>query len=415
MSTTSSPPARSLAGVPGDVLKQMGTNAGSFLGALVSRCVPPVAQIVFLFVTAREAGIRGVGAFASVSALSYTLGSIAEAGFATAFSASSRYYDVDVADLLGRTRRVRVGLAGAASLLLLVLLGAGFAGGSPGLYWALPLPFAIALSTGYSGAFGRVGRLTVEGRIAAFENATAIVACLAISTLHLGLGAIIASIGLVRLAATGVRAHRLSRLVGPISQSSGPVSGISVFGVFTGLTVLQGQADLVVLGLVNFTATAGMYAPLVRIAYAPALFAEALTFAILPTLASRHSGRDPERVLTKTLLLAGVVAAGTVFLTARTLFGLVVGTQFSISSVLLTILAACTFVRFLAYGSGAILTARGQQLWKTVVTGLAAFTILVCSWVGVSHESVSLVAMGRLGSELLLVGGFATGTRREHE
>src|SRR5687768_4857674 len=258
-----------------------------FTGAGVTKLAPPLVQFALLLFVARRGSLDDVGLLALGSAIAFLCGALAELGLATSFSMPRVAFGTDGPPLRA-TRRLRMGSAALGSVVFMLLWAAGVGGRDPVLLLAAPLPIALALAYGYSGAMNASGRLRYEIPVTVGESLLILAIALLGSTVAPALSASLAALTVGRGAGTAVR----MLLVRRIPQSRAPrVPGVAriqaPFMLATMGWVLQGQVDIVVLGYVGALATLAIYAPLVRTAYSALLSAEALSWALF-------GGANPE-------------------------------------------------------------------------------------------------------------------------
>jgi hypothetical protein len=338
---------------------------------------------------------------------------MAEIGFATTLSVPRAYFAVDRPPLRA-TRRLRLITAAAGTALYLLLWAAGVGKHDPRLLLVAPLPFALALSAGYAGVMNAAGRLRLEGGIAVAESVFILGLALAATTVMSALSATLLALTVGRSAGTVARIVAVRGL----PQTSAAVSGVlrtqAWFAAATTVIVLQGQADLLAIGLIGSLSLAGVYGPLLRTAYGFLLIAEALSWGMYGGAdhqAEGRSGGDPARswLVASVALGAGfgvlfVVVAGPLleFLLQRDIEGLTTP---------ILLFGALILVRFVSFGMLIQIMREGRQRRQIPVLAAAAVVLIAGSWVGARESSMVILVVSRLASELVILAGYARVTQ----
>ncbi|MEX2155163.1 MAG: hypothetical protein WD825_17590 [Gemmatimonadaceae bacterium] len=374
----------------------------------MSKTAPAVVQLALLVVVARSGDLRAVGLLAIASALAFGCASIAEAGFGTSFAVSRVAFGADRPPLRA-TRRVRLTAASLGSAAFLLAWAAGIGEREEALLIATPLPFLLALAYGYAGALNAAGRLAAEGRIAVAESVVILaVAIAAIEWTGPLEGALIALV-VGRLAGTMARGLLVDRLRGDVS---GSVDGWRIQRPYLAATVVivaHGQADILVLGTVASPELVGTYAPLLRLAYASLLVAEAASWALFGAAGDRgdESAAPARRFGSSGQFFVAGVAFGVAFLVLyRPVFGLVLD-QPAPPVAAAALLAAAIPIRFLSFSSTVRLVRGGWQLARIPVLLTALVILLGGSVLASKNGSLSGLALSRFASEVVIAAGYA--------
>lgn len=386
-----------------------------FLGALVWKFAPPGAQLLLILVVARTGTLTDVGALAIASALSFFLGALGEFGFSTTLSVPRVAFGRHTPPLRP-TRAIRIAAAALASLLYGGFWLAGIGDHAASLLILCPLPFFLGLSYGYTGALNACGMLGVEAVVSITESVTivmlalvfmrtldALASALLALTVARGLGAF------ARMMAT----RRIPESHAPASPLRGILRTQFRFAASTGVTVVQGQLDIVVIGFLGTLTLAALYGPLLRAAYSVLLIPEALSWALYGDAArSRVFGREG-RVSTRTFFVTLGLATGIAFaVSAQPFMSLLLGR--SIHGLLLAVLlfALVIPIRSLSSSFGIELVRSGRQAKRIPIIAGAGVVLLAGAATAAVSGSITGLAAARLASEIVIVLGYRTILRK---
>ena len=379
-----------------------------FVGAAVTKLAPPLVQFVLLLLVARESTLDDVGRLALASAASFLCGALAELGFATTLSVPRPTFGV-LEPPLRATARLRVGAAAAGSLAYVALWGAGLGGHDPVFLLLSPLPFALALSYGYSGAMNASGLLRVEGAISVGES----ICILAIAVAGAFMGSMLtwALLALMIGRAGGTIARAVASRRIPQSDVEA-VRGLGraqlPFALATLAIVVQAQADMVAIGFVGSLMLAGVYGPLVRTVYSTLLSAEALSWGL-------YGGAHPEerrdvgrlaRHWRPAAIGLGVVLAVVFALLAVPFLRLLLNRPLPDLRIAVLLFAGVIVARFVTLVLNVEILRAGRQRDEIPVLGLAAVLLGGGGVFAASANSIDALAAVRLTSELVIAGGY---------
>jgi len=380
----------------------------SFQGAALSKIAPAVVQLALLVLVARSGDVRAVGLLAIASALAFGCASIAEAGFGTSFAVSRIAFGADLPPLRA-TRLVRTTAAALGSAGFVLFWAAGVGDREYALLIATPLPFLLALGYGYAGALNAGGRLAAEGGIAVVESLLVLAVAMALIPWVDPLPG--ALIGLVVGRCIGTTARNLL-VAGSQGDTARRVDGWRAqrsYFVATVVIVAHGQADILVLGTVASPELVGVYAPLLRLAYASLLLAEAASWALFGAAgdASEGSGASGGRSMFSRPFFVGGVVLGVSFLALYgPVFSFVLDQPVPPLAAALP-LALAIPIRFLAFSSTVRIVRAGWQVARVPVLLAAFATLLVGSVLASAEGSLAGLALSRFGSEVVIASGYA--------
>jgi O-antigen/teichoic acid export membrane protein len=250
------------------------------LGAGAAKFAPPLSQFVLLLVVARVGTLDDVGLLALASASSFLCGALGDLGFSMTLSMPKVVFGTE-APPLRATRRLRHLSAGLGSLLYVALWAAGVGKHDPALLILVPLPYALSVAAGYSGSMNAAGKLSFEIPISIGESvvilAVTLLGSLVAPTLEMALLGLVLGRGLGLLA----RAQRMRHIPqSDVARVPASARAQLPYALATVAFVIQGQADMVVVGLFGALATAAVYGPLFRTAASTVLAAEGLSWSL---------------------------------------------------------------------------------------------------------------------------------------
>ena len=393
---------------------------GALGGAMATRIAPTVTKLALLAVVGRAGGLEPLGVFATVSALAFLLGSLAEMGFTTLFSVPERYIDRGLAAAIRGTRGLRIAAGAAGCAILLAAVEMGFAGGGADARWAVPLPLLIGLGLTQTGALNRLGMLRFEGRVAAAENGVALLAALA-SLLWLSpVAAALAGYGFGRAMGVTARAVRVRAALPSRTRAPAVRTGwreLAPFTSFLVVMVIHGQADVVLIGVLGSPVLAGVYAPILRLASVLLLVGEAVSLAALPRMSELAERPREEREAAlggalRSSWLVGLAGAAAVIVGGPLLLRLLIADPPSVPWTLFGLLAVVPLLRFPAHLLDAWLTGQGWQAQKTWVAAGSLAILLPAATAAVAAGTVTALATARVIAEVGLVAGWLGLARR---
>src|SRR5919109_187428 len=344
----------------------------------VAKLAPPLVQLGLLLLVARRGSLDEVGRLALASAASFLCGSLAELGFATTLSLPRLTFGTAEPPLRA-TERLRVGAAFGGAGLYSVLWAAGLGGHDPVLLLVAPLPFALAISSSYSGAMNASGMLRVEGAVSLAES-VAILAIASIGSFH-GSAFTWALLGLT-----------LGRAGGTIARAQLP------FALATLAIVVQGQADMLAIGFFGSLAVAGVYGPLLQTTYAPLLSAEALDELGDSGWLARHRRAAG--------LCLGVLLAGAFALLAEPFLRFLLHRPLPDLTPAVSLFALVVVARFVALVFNVEVLRAGRQRDEIPILGLASLALALGGALAAAAGSLTGLAGARLGSEVIIAVGY---------
>jgi O-antigen/teichoic acid export membrane protein len=377
-----------------------------FFGALVWKFAPPSAQLLLIFVVARNGTLTDVGALAIASALSFFLGALGEFGFSTTLSIPRVAFGRDTPPLRP-TRAIRIAAAALASVLYGGFWLVGIGDHAASLLILCPLPFFLGLSYGYTGALNAYGMLGVEAVVSIAESVTIVTLALAfmrtLDALASALLALTVARGLGALARM-IATRRIAESQGPASPLRGVLRTQFRFAASTVVTVVQGQLDIVVIGFLGTLTLAALYGPLLRAAYSVLLMPEALSWALYG-----FGGRAGTRTFFVTLGLATGIAFA---VSAQPFMNVLLGR--SIHGLLFAILlfALVIPIRSLSSAFGIEIVRSGRQAKRIPVVAGAGVVLLAVAATSAVSGSITGLAAGRLASEIVIVLGYGAILRK---
>ncbi|HEV2068747.1 MAG TPA: hypothetical protein VGR26_03015 [Acidimicrobiales bacterium] len=310
-------------------------------------------------------------------------------------------------------------------MLFMVAWAAGLGAHDWRLLLATPLPLALALGYGYAGAMNAGGALDREGHVTVAES----VAVIALASVLVALSIDPLAASLVALTVgRGVGALGRGLLLRSLPSSDcelsrGAITNQMWFGASTVVLALQGQADLLILGILGQFVQLAVYGPLLRTAYGTVLIAEALAWALLGR-AGDSVGNNELRPSGARLSVAwllrhwravGVVLGGTVavafVVAAAPVVQFILGRPVSGLTIPVIVFAGDIILRFLSFVQTVEIVRSGRQS-ERIAVGLAATAVLVLMVLTLTAFSLTGLAFARLLSEATLVLGFQRVIRR---
>lgn len=367
-------------------------------GGVVSKAAPSVVQLVLLLLVAREGSIEDVGRLALASAVTFLCGNLAEAGTMTSLSLPQTYFG-ERHPPLRATRTLRFGAALAGSALYGLLWAAGLGSHELVFLLGLPLPALLGLSFGYGGALNGTGALAGEGVVSVAESALVVGVALALFPEVSPVAAALIALSVGRAAGTLVRAALLHRLPqSRVERVPGALRAQAWLLASTAAIVIQGQADVVVLGFAGAFTLLGIYGPLLRACYSTFLLAEGISLAMYST--------EQWRRWRAGAIAIGVAAAAGFLVVAEPLVELVVSQTLQHLGWPVLLLALLIPVRFAGYIVSVDLLRAGRQAVRIPVLVAGTLILVGGAIAGWRTGSLTWLAGFRLGSELVLTAGF---------
>lgn len=308
---------------------------------------------------------------------------------------------------LRATRKLRFTAAVAGSVVYGLLWAAGMGSHETVFLVGLGLPALLALSFGYAGALNGTGALGTEGVVSVLESLLVIGIAYALFPIMSVVSACLVALTIARAAGTVARgAVARRRPQSPSAHIPGALRSQLGFLASSAATVVEGQADVVILGFLSTFALLGVYGPLLRTAYVLFLIAEGISLAMYSM-----SDRDSRRWRTGTLVI-GVVAAIIFGVLANPLLDLLLtGTQPNLLWPLL-LLALLIPVRFAGYTVSVEIVRAGRQVARIPVLVVATLILVAGAIVGWQSGSLTWLAGFRLASEVAITLGFLYLARR---
>jgi O-antigen/teichoic acid export membrane protein len=378
------------------------------LGAGAAKFAPPLAQFILLLLVARVGTLDDVGLLSLASASAFLCGALAEMGLATTLSMPKVVFGTDGPPLRG-TRRLRL-WAGVLGCLVYVLLWVGGVGKhNAALLILIPLPYLLAVASGYSGAMNAAGKLRYEIPISIGET----IVILAIALLgSIVLPALTVSLlGLVVGRGLGLIARTLLMKNIPLSdQPRVPRAARAQlpYALATVAFVVQGQADMVVIGFFGALATAAVYGPLLRTAYSTLLSAEGLSWALFGSAnpdESEQQGWIARRWRTM-MIIAGVVVAALFVGLAHPFLHFLLNRKLPNITSAIVLFGVVIAVRFVSLTLHVDILRAGRQSREVPVLAVGAILLAGLSLLAASAGSLTGLAAARLASEAPIMVGF---------
>jgi polysaccharide biosynthesis protein PslH len=186
------------------------------------------------------------------------------------------------------------------------------------------------------------------------------------------------------------------------------------FALATVAIVFQGQADMVAIGFFGSLALAGVYGPLVRTAYSTLLSAEAVSWGL-------YGGAHPDeredagplaRRWRPLALGLGVVLAVLFALLAEPFLRLLLDRPLPGLTTAVLLFSLVVVARFVTLVLNVEILRAGRQRDEIPVLGLASCVLAVGGVFAARAHSIDALAAVRLGSELLIAGGYFLISRR---
>ena len=385
-----------------------------FAGAAVAKLAPPLVQFALLLLVARRGSLDDVGRLALASAASFLCGALAELGFATTLSLPRPTFGTAEPPLRA-TERLRIGAAFCGAGLYTCLWAAGLGGHDPVLLLVAPLPFALAISSSYSGAMNASGMLRVEGAVSIAES----VVILAIAGIGSFLGSALtwALLGLMvgRAGGTIARAVLARRIPqSGVARLHGLARAQLPFALATLAIVVQGQADMLAIGFFGSLMVAGVYGPLLRTAGAPLLSAEAMSWSL-------YGGAHPDELGCSGWLARhwravgvglGVVFAGAFAVLAEPFLRFLLHRPLPDLTPAVSLFALVVVARFVALVCNVEILRAGRQRDEIPILGVASLALALGGAVAAAEGSLTGLAGARLASELIITVGYVLLARR---
>ena len=385
-----------------------------FAGAAVAKLAPPLVQFALLLLVARRGTLDDVGRLALASAASFLCGALAELGFATTLSLPRPTFGTAEPPLRA-TERLRIGAAFGGVGLYSTLWAVGLGGHDPVLLLVAPLPFALAISSSYSGAMNASGMLRVEGAVSLAES----IAILAIAAIGSFLGPALTwallALTFGRVGGTIARAVLVRQIPqSGVARLHGLARAQLPFALATLALVVQGQADMLAIGFFGSLMVAGVYGPLVRSAYAPLLSAEAMSWSL-------YGGAHPDergdggwlaRHWRAAGIGLGVVFAGAFAVLAEPFLRFLLHRPLPDLTPAVSLFALVVASRFVALVYNVDVLRAGRQRDEIPVLGLASLALATGGALAAAEGSLTGLAGSRLASELIIVVGYVLIARR---
>jgi O-antigen/teichoic acid export membrane protein len=380
--------------------------ASPAVGGVVSRIAPSAVQLVLIVIVAHRGATDDVGRLVLASALAFLCGNLAELGTMTSLSLPQTYFGERFPPLRA-TRKLRFVAAVAGSACYGLLWAAGIGSHETVFLAGLALPALLALSYGYAGALNATGALATEGLVSIVEAFLTLGITFVLIPVMSVVAACLIALTIARAAGTVARAAFVRRR----PQSSrrhipGALRSQLWFLSSSAATVIEGQADIVVLGFLSTFALLGVYGPLLRAAYALFLIAEGISLAMYST-----TDGSLRRWRSGTVAI-GVMAAIIFALVAKPLLDLVLPATVPHLLWPVLLLALLIPVRFAGYAMSVDIVRAGRQAARIPVLVGATLILVAGAIVGWQTGSLSWLAGFRLASEVAITLGFVYLGRR---
>ncbi len=369
-------------------------------GGVVSKLAPSLVQLVLLLLVARRGTLDDVGRLALASATTFLCGNLAEVGTMTSLSLPLKYFGERFPPLRA-TRTLRWGAAVTGSALYGLLWAIGLGSHETVFLVGLALPALLAISFGYGGALNGTGALAAEGGISIAESGLVVALAFAFFPLMSPVASALAALTVARGAGTLARAAILRRR--PQSEArrvEGALRSQLWFLAASAAIVVEGQADVVLLGFLSTFALLGVYAPLLRACYSAFLVAEGLALAMYALDESR------QRLWRAAGMAIGIACAAVFAVVAQPLLELVLSRTLHHLTWPIALLAILIPIRFYGYLLGVDLVRTGRQAARIPVVVVAAAILVGGALAGWQTGSLTWLATFRLASEVAIAGGF---------
>jgi O-antigen/teichoic acid export membrane protein len=375
-------------------------------GGVVSKLAPSLVQLVLLVIVARKGTLDDVGRLALASAATFLCGNLAEVGTMTSLSLPQQYFGEQFPPLRA-TRTLRWTAAAAGTAVYGLLWAAGLGSHETIFLAGLALPALLAISFGYGGALNATGALAAEGAVSVAESVFVIGLAFAFFEVMSPVAAALVALSVARAAGTLARAAILRRR--PQSRArrvEGAVRAQLWFLATSAAIVVEGQADVVVLGFVGTFALLGVYGPLLRTCYSAFLVAEGLSLALY--------GLDEAKLRRWRAggIAIGVLCAAVFAAAARPVLELIVSETLHHLTWPVVLLAVLIPIRFYGYVLGVDLVRAGRQVERIPALLVATAMLTAGAIVGWQTGSLTWLASFRLASEVAITAGFFYLVRR---
>jgi O-antigen/teichoic acid export membrane protein len=252
----------------------------------------------------------------------------------------------------------------------------------------------------------------VEAWVTVAECAIAVVVALALSVVMSAVAAALAALVIARGLGAAARRKRLPD--GGTDHLEGPSAARrqAPFVLTTGAIVLQGQADVLVIGAVGSFVFLGVYGPLLRIVYGVLLVAEAVSWGLMALPVERWDERRHPALRWHWLVLAvGLLLGGVVFALARPVLAALLGASSGVSSAALAFLALVVPIRFFAFAQSVRLVRSGRQARRVPVLVVGTAVLALGAGFGAAQASFLVLALARLASETVIALGYTIAGR----
>jgi O-antigen/teichoic acid export membrane protein len=196
-----------------------------------------------------------------------------------------------------------------------------------------------------------------------------------------------------------------------VARMSGVVRGQLWFVLSTGVAVLQGQTDMLVLGFFASFALLGVFGPLLRLAYSTLLVAEALGWALYSTdERGEHDLTGARRWVLANWRVSGpaigVILAMVFGAAGKPVLDFLLGREIRGLAVPLALFALIIPVRFFSFTQAVDIMRAGRQRDRVPVLVTSMVVLALGAVVGAKTGSLSALAASRLGAESLLALGY---------
>jgi O-antigen/teichoic acid export membrane protein len=232
---------------------------------------------------------------------------------------------------------------------------------------------------------------------------------------------------LSRILYLGAAAYTLHRLVpglalrhGNIAPPLNTLSKVWPYGVDGVLTNAWGQLDVIAVRAIFGVTGAGVYAAGQRIVQGVSALAPVVGNVMIPKLSRLAKNKDARFQSSAVRTALAMAAIGILFAVPLVLFpsaisNFVFGDKFSALESLLPLFGLLIFLKYVAAGSGVVMTAAGLQQKRVMcqVIGLSTFALLT-AWVFLSHASLATYLLAYAGALVVMAVLYARLWRRYH-
>jgi O-antigen/teichoic acid export membrane protein len=192
-----------------------------------------------------------------------------------------------------------------------------------------------------------------------------------------------------------------------------------VYGLPEMFSLIYSQADVTILGVLLNSQAVGWYFPAVSLINSIFVVYSALYYLLVPELSKViqiEMGRLKKFIVRLFLLYSGIgmLFSCFVLILARPVVRFVLGDSYSITGVLLQILAPILFVKAISFGCAAFLISSGEPARRILPQALSALVNVGLNIIFIPKFGVFAVPVSYLISETVLLAGYLFTTFRQY-